>query len=124
MIAARAFYAEFDDVKGPVVVYDEPPTTFTADEEGRRVWETFSDYVITGHDLLDGLVVQVRAGRDGVLCVPVVCSDERKYARNALLFSLGVSVAGDRLPAASAACASAARRLAETRAESSRPTST
>ena len=53
-----------------------------------------------------------------------VCSDERKYARNALLFSLGVSVAGDRLPAASAACASAARRLAETRAESSHPTST
>ena len=35
---ARAFYAEFDDVKGPVVLYEEPPGCLTRDEEGRRIW--------------------------------------------------------------------------------------
>ena len=89
-MAARAFYAEFDDVKGPCVCYDEPRGCLTGDPDGRRIWETYSDYVITGQGELDGVVVQVRAGRDGVVCVPVVCQDEQKYARNALLFSLGV----------------------------------
>ena len=91
-MAARAFYAEFDDVKGPCVCYDEPRGCLTGDPDGRRIWETYSDYVITGQGELDGVVVQVRAGRDGVVCVPVVCQDEQKYARNALLFSLGVAV--------------------------------
>ena len=61
---ARAFYAEFDDVKGPVVLYEEPPGCLTRDEEGRRIWECFGDYVITGREPLDGVAVRARAGRD------------------------------------------------------------
>ena len=55
---ARAFYAEFDDVKGPVVLYEEPPGCLTRDEEGRRIWECFGDYVITGREPLDGVAVR------------------------------------------------------------------
>ena len=114
MASCRSFYAEFDDVTGPCVVSEEPAGCLTVDVEGRRIWETFSDYVITGNVMLNGLVVQVRAGRDAVLCVPTVLQDEEKYARNALLFSLGVAVPGASLPAASGACTAAVKRLAET----------
>ena len=62
--AARAFYAEFDDVKGPVVMYEEPPGCLTSDEEGRRIWECFGDYVITSREDLDGVAVRARAGRE------------------------------------------------------------
>tara|TARA_B100000927_G_scaffold118807_1_gene96045 strand:- start:121 stop:474 length:354 start_codon:yes stop_codon:yes gene_type:complete len=97
---ARAFYAEFDDVKGPVVLYEEPPGCLTRDEEGRRIWECFGDYVITGREPLDGVAVRARAGRDAVLCVPQILRSETRYVRNALLFGLGVAVPGADLPAA------------------------
>ena len=84
---ARAFYAEFDDVKGPVVLYEEPPGCLTRDEEGRRIWECFGDYVITGREPLDGVAVRARAGRDAVLCVPQILRSETRYVRNA--FSSG-----------------------------------
>ena len=104
---ARAFYAEFDDVKGPVVLYEEPPGCLTRDEEGRRIWECFGDYVITGREPLDG-VRCARAGRDAVL-VPPSCGARRAFVRNALLFGLGVAVPGADLPAATGACLPALR---------------
>ena len=108
---ARAFYAEFDDVKGPVVLYEEPPGCLTRDEEGRRIWECFGDYVITGREPLDGVAVRARAGRDAVLCVPQILRSETRYVRNALLFGLGVAVPGADLPAATGACLPALQRL-------------
>ena len=109
----RAFFAEFDDQKGPVIVFDEPVGSLSEGSEGRyRVWETFSDYVMTGNPLLDGKVVQVRCGEDAVLCLPVVLKDDQKYSRNALLFSIGVAVPGDALEACAAACGNALLRSA------------
>ena len=112
--AARAFYAEFDDVKGPVVMYEEPPGCLTSDEEGRRIWECFGDYVITSREDLDGVAVSARAGRDAVLCVPQMLRSETRYVRNALLFGLGVAVPGADLAAATGACLPALQRLSRT----------
>ena len=103
-----SFFSFFDDVKGPVVVFEEPTT---AAFQSGRVWEMFSDYVMTGNELLDRRVVQVRAGADAVLCLPVVLKDP-KYSRNALLFSLGVAVPGSCLDAAATACRPALVRSA------------
>ena len=54
------------------------------------------------------------AGRDAVLCVPAVLRDDTKYARNALLFGLGVCVPGACLPAVCGACVASLKRLAAT----------
>ena len=108
-MSARAFYAEFDDLKGPAVAFDARPAACawqriytratdickTADAnsqaparyfesgEGRRIWETFSDYVITGVAQLDGCVVQVRTGNHSVLCARRrgACPRERERER-------------------------------------------
>jgi len=114
IVATRAFYAEFDDVKGPCVLCEEPAGCLTGDPLGRKIWDCFSDYVITGNVLLNGLAVRVRAGHDAVLCVPAVLQDESRYVRNALLFGLGVAAPGACLPAASGACTSVLKRLALT----------
>ena len=107
---ARAFYAEFDDVKGPVVLYEEPPGCLTRDEEGRRIWECFGDYVITGREPLDGVAVRARAGRDAVLCVPQICGARRATAERVALRA-GRGGPGADLPAATGACLPALQRL-------------
>ena len=112
-----AFYCFFDDVIGRTLAAQEPPEYIKSEQ-----FDAISDYLIPKPQLC-GRLLTLRAFGHVVLCWPTCIENNKKYARNALLFSLGVSVAGDRLPAASAACASAARRLAETRAESSHPTS-
>ncbi|KAJ8609643.1 hypothetical protein CTAYLR_006291 [Chrysophaeum taylorii] len=88
------FFATFDDLKGPTVVYSAPSGAFEEGSEGRRIWELYSDLLMSGNPQLDGRAVQVRAGEDGVLCVPVVLRDDEKYRRNALLFSLGIIAPG------------------------------
>lgn len=108
-----AFYATFDDRTGPTVQCEEPAGAFEEGSEGRRTWELYSDYVMSGNPQLDGRLVQVRAGRDAVLCLPVVLRDDEKYPRNAFLFSLGVVVPGESLESANRACRGTLQRLAQ-----------
>jgi len=106
-----AFFAEFDDLKGPTIVFDEPSGFFECDE-GKRLWDNYCDYVLSGNSLLDGKVVSVSAGGDSVLCLPVMIHDDKKYHRNSLLFCLGVFVPTIALAATNEACRAALIRLA------------
>lgn len=107
-----AFFATFDDRTGPTVNYEEPEGAFEKGSDGRRVWEQYSDYVMSGNAQLDGRLIKVRSGSDAVLCMSVVIRDDEKYRRNALLFSIGVMFPGEFMAAVSWACSSALGRMA------------
>lgn len=109
MIAA--FYATFDDLKGPTVAFEDPAGSFDEGSEGRRVWELYSEYVMSGNSVLDGRVIVVRSREDAVVCLPAILRDGEKYKRNALLFSVGMILPGAYVATASSACRGTLERV-------------
>ena len=76
------FLCEFDNHVGRKLAFQEPVSTFSADE-----FDDISDYLIPKPQLC-GTLVTIRSGCRVVLCWPV-CLEGAQYARNALIFSLG-----------------------------------
>jgi hypothetical protein len=110
------FYAEFDNIVGPQVVHQSPPNfmnqsmditfeqihallqkTFNNDGEENKttqkteneesIFDSTSDYVITGNELA-GKMINLSTHRMHILTRPTVISDER-YERNSLFFCVG-----------------------------------
>ena len=79
---AAVFFCEFDNSVGRTLAFQEPAGFISAD-----AFDAISDFLIPKPQLCGRLLVLREEGRV-VLCWPV-CIEDPRYARNALLFSLG-----------------------------------
>ncbi|GAB5366167.1 hypothetical protein AAMO2058_001121500 [Amorphochlora amoebiformis] len=75
------FYAEFDNIEGPKIVYQSPQGFLSAQD-----FEKISGYVIGG-PLLSNKIITIDACGYRIMGYPV-CIENSKYKRNALLFNL------------------------------------
>mmetsp|Transcript_15565 Transcript_15565/g.25778 ORF Transcript_15565/g.25778 Transcript_15565/m.25778 type:complete len:405 (+) Transcript_15565:9-1223(+) len=76
------FFAEFDNVVGPRVAHQAPREYLT-----QEVFDAVSEYVIPKPQLAEKLIT-VCALDVKIVCLPH-CLEQAKYARNALLFTVG-----------------------------------
>lgn len=76
------FYAEFDNVTGPKVVYAYPEGALRGEQ-----FDAISNYVIT-EACLSERVLMIRTFQKAIMVYPV-CLSGAHYGRNALLFSVG-----------------------------------
>lgn len=78
------FYAEFDAVAGPKIVYQIPDS----DEQtiSKETFDSLSGFFITKPELLDKFI-KVNTTKLKIMGNPVVI-EHRRYARNALIFNL------------------------------------
>ena len=79
-----AFYCFFDDVIGRTLAAQEPPEYITSEQ-----FDAISDYLIPKPQLC-GRLLTLRVFGQVVLCWPTCIENNKKYARNALIFSLGL----------------------------------
>eukprot|EP00908_Phaeocystis_cordata_P014430 Transcript_25529.p1 GENE.Transcript_25529~~Transcript_25529.p1 ORF type:complete len:483 (+),score=80.11 Transcript_25529:52-1449(+) len=79
---AAVFFCEFDNSVGRTLAFQEPAGFISAD-----AFDAISEFLIPKPQLCGRLLVLREEGRV-VLCWPV-CIEDPRYARNALLFSLG-----------------------------------
>ncbi len=80
------FLCEFDNLVGRTLALHEPCDCISADE-----FDSISDYLIPKPQL-SGRTIALRTGSRTVLCWPT-CLEGAQYARNALIFSLGLVLA-------------------------------
>eukprot|EP00639_Heterosigma_akashiwo_P031127 CAMPEP_0194670098 /NCGR_PEP_ID=MMETSP0295-20121207/4989_1 /TAXON_ID=39354 /ORGANISM="Heterosigma akashiwo, Strain CCMP2393" /LENGTH=220 /DNA_ID=CAMNT_0039553235 /DNA_START=35 /DNA_END=694 /DNA_ORIENTATION=+ len=76
------FYSEFDNVAGPVILFQYPEGTIPAE-----VFDGISDFVIIHKDLCERVITLCTDGLK-VMGYPVVIENE-KYHRNTLSFNIG-----------------------------------
>ncbi|KAL7691953.1 putative nitrogen permease regulator 2 [Plasmopara halstedii] len=76
------FYSEFDNVAGPVIVFQAPKNVLS-----NEVFDSVSGYIIIDKALC-GKIITVRAHHVKIVGYPV-CIEDDKYHRNALLFNIG-----------------------------------
>ncbi|CAI5735732.1 unnamed protein product [Hyaloperonospora brassicae] len=76
------FYSEFDNVAGPVILFQAPPNVLS-----NEVFDSVSGYIIIDKALC-GKIITVRAQQMKIVGYPV-CIEDDKYHRNALLFNIG-----------------------------------
>ena len=79
-----AFYCFFDDVIGRTLAAQEPLDYIKTEQ-----FDAISDYLIPKPQLC-GRLLTLRAFGHVVLCWPTCIENNKKYARNALIFSLGL----------------------------------
>lgn len=77
------FYAEFDNIAGPQILY-QAPNEYLSNE----VFDSISDYIIIDKPLCGKIVTLVLPPDQTIVGYPV-CIEDDKYHRNALLFNIG-----------------------------------